>query len=216
MRYLPLSIVLSAAASIAGAQVLSPRMGITAGVNQSRIAGTAVDVSNHTGAAVGAYLVVPSASGWSIQAGAIWTQKGWKREEPGTRDLSVVDLTYLQLPLLARYDFAPAGRFGAMVFGGPGLGFRSGCALSATPQSTGRTSTVTCAEAEDLSGGSIKFESFDIAAILGGGVRVAASRVNVVATAQYDFGLKRIATSGDNKNRTMTAALAFEFPLRRR
>jgi hypothetical protein len=210
--------VMMASLTLAGrdavAQQRSPHIGAFGGMNQSHVAGTGSDIANHSGAAAGAYVGLPFATNWSFQTGVTWTQKGWERSDP--QDLNVVKLDYLAVPLLLRYDFAQHERVGGLVYFGPALASRSGCSLSSTSHSTGATVAASCDEVERQSSGSVAFNSFDVGAVVGAGGRFSAGRVNMIAAAQYDFGVKKIANSGDNKNRTATFSLGLEAPIGRR
>lgn len=196
------------------AQQRLPHIGAFAGMSQSHVVGTGNDLTNHSGATVGAYVALPLAGDWSFQTGVTWTQKGWERSDP--QDLNVVKLDYVALPLLLRYDFAQQRRFGGLVYFGPALASRSGCSLSSISHSTGASVAASCDEAERQSNGSLAFNSFDVGALIGAGGRLNAGRVELVAAAQYDFGVKKVATFGDNKNRTATVSVGLEVPIGRR
>jgi hypothetical protein len=209
--------LLAGGTGIASAEAPSLRVGVTAGVNQAHINGSgASNISNLSGGMFGAYAVLPMEGDWSLQAGAQFSVKGWQYDEPGTRDLSVVKLNYVEIPLLLRYDFARTNRTGAFIYGGPGIGFRTGCALSATTHSTGVTQHATCAEVETMSNGSVKFNSLDAGAIGGLGARFGVGRAQLVVTAQYELGLRTVMVSDDSKNRALTLGAGFELPIHRK
>lgn len=195
------------------AQTPPAHVGLFAGVNEAKVDGSAVsDISNHTGGAFGGYLSVPLSPQWRFQVGAGYTMKGWERDEPGTHDLAVVKLNYVEVPVLVAYDFMPRERVGGFLFGGPGFSFRTGCSIGERPFATGVTTTLACADIPSSSG--ISFKSFDAGAIAGGGLRLAVGRERLVASAQYELGLTQIYTSKDAKNRAFTFALGVEVPLR--
>ena len=125
-------------------------------------------------------------------------------------------LNYLEVPLLLRYDIAAPQRVGGFVLGGLGLGFRTGCSVSATTHSTGQTQTVTCSELERLSNGSVTFKSFDPGAIVGAGLRVAVGREQLVLTSQYEIGLTQVQSGIDAKNRALTFGFGLEVPIGRK
>src|SRR5665213_3224584 len=182
--------LLAGAATLATAQTPSPRIGIVAGMNQATVSGSGViDPSNHAGGLFGAYAVVPLSEAWSIQTGVMLSQKGWERHESDTQDVDAAKVSYLEVPVLLRYDFAQKERVGAFLFGGAGLGFRSTCNLSSTVHSTGETQTTTCAEVKTLTNGSFAFNSFDGGIIGGAGVRLAVGSQQLVLTTQYEMGL---------------------------
>jgi hypothetical protein len=194
------------------AQGREARVGLVAAMNQSRVEGQVSDVTNRSGRAFGVYSATPIKGAWSLQSGAIWTQKGWGREEPGTRDLAEVKLAYVEVPVLLRYDVAPRARVGGVLIAGPGFAFRTGCTLATTDASAGTTAEASCAEIDQLTNGAFSLSSFDVGAIGGAGVRVAAGRANVLATAQYELGLRNLESGRDSKNRAATIAIGLELP----
>jgi hypothetical protein len=192
------------------AQLPKARLGVFAGMNQSRIGGSATEISNHSGASAGAYVALPFSGAWSFQTGAAWSQKGWEHSD--SRDQNVIKIDYVELPALLRYDFARAARLGAFTYFGPAFGFRGACSYSAISHANGSTFGVSCDEIERQSNGNQRFNSFDIGGIGGLAARYAAGRVNLTATAQYNYGFKAIGF-GDNKNRAATFGVGLEIPL---
>jgi hypothetical protein len=134
--------------------------------------------------------------------------KGWERDEPGTGDLAVVKLNYVEIPVLLAYDFTPRERFGAILLGGPGLSFRTGCSIGAQP-SGGTMATGDCTA--NVSG--VTFKSFDLGAIAGGALRTSLGQTQIVAGAQYELGLTKVESSSDAKNRALTFSLGVELPI---
>ncbi len=206
-------LALSMFASIAAAQTSPVRVGVFAGMNEAKIDGSSVsDISNRTGGAFGGYVAVPLSPEWRFQVGAEYTMKGWERDEPGTHDFAVAKLDYLEVPVLFGYDFTPASRAGASLFGGAGLAVRTGCSVGIRPFATGVTSTMACSSLESASG--VKFKSFDAGAIAGGSLRYTIGRERIVASAQYELGLTQIYDANDAKNRAFTFSLGVELPIR--
>lgn len=202
---------------ITAAQAPSPRIGLFAGLNQAHVDGSSVsDISNRNGGAFGLYYGLPLGSpDWSLQTGLVSTAKGWRREEPGTRDVALVRMNYLELPVLLRGELAANQSMGGFVYGGAGLAFRSGsCSLSGTNHATGATLSASCADVERAGG--LKFETFDVGAILGAGARVNLGRQRLVVTAQYEHGLRNVQTDHDIKNRVLTYGAGFEVPIGRK
>jgi hypothetical protein len=208
-----LVVALSMLASVAAAQTTPLRVGVFAGVNEAKVDGSAVsDISNHTGGAFGGYISVPLSPEWRIRIGAGYTIKGWERDEPGTRDLAVVKLNYVEVPALVAYEIAPQDRIGGSLFGGAGLAFRTGCSIGVRPFATGVMTTLGCADVERLAG--FKFQTFDAGAIAGGAAHLAVGRERLVASAQYELGLTKIYADHDAKNRAFTFSLGVELPIR--
>jgi hypothetical protein len=105
---------------IVSAQSPSPRVGLFVGFNQAHVDGSSVsDISNRNAGAWGLYYAVPLAgSDWSFQTGGMLTSKGWRREEPGTHDVAVVRMNYVEVPLLLRAEIARNEAIGGYVIGG--------------------------------------------------------------------------------------------------
>lgn len=215
MHWMLLSLVAGGAA-VAAAQSTPARVGVFGGLNMAHVDGDVSDISNHKGPNFGAYFAAPINDGWAFQVGAGISSRGWEREEPGTQDLNVVKLSYFEVPLLMRYDFAAESRVGGFIMGGAGLGFRSGCELSGTVHASGVTQTFSCDEVDRLSNGSVKFNSFDTGAILGGGLRIAAGREQLVLSAQYEHGLMTVQNDREIKSRAFTFGAGVEIPLHRK
>jgi hypothetical protein len=208
------TLLLFVCGSVAAAQTPGVRFGVTGGVNFAKVQGSGVfDISNHTGALVGAYVAYPLSGGWSFQTGGSFSARGWERDEPGTRDLSVVKLNYIEVPALLRYDFASQQRVGYFGFAGPAFSLRTGCSIDATTHATGVTQSASCDELESRSSGQVAFNSFDWGMLGGAGLRFGFGSANLVATAQYEVGLKQIEKSVDAKSRAASFALGVELPL---
>ncbi len=193
------------------------QIGVSGGVNLSQISGGgSSDISNRTAGSGGVYAVIPISDGWSLQTGALLSMKGWQRDEPGTHDLTVARLTYVELPLLLRYDAAINDKAGGFLYAGPGFGFRTGCSIAETTHSTGQTASLTCDAIASASSGTLTFKSFDPGAIGGVGLRFDVGRAAVVATAQYELGLSTISNALNAKNRTASFGLGIEVPIHRK
>jgi hypothetical protein len=144
--------------------------------------------------------------------------KGWRRVEPGTGDEATIKLNYFEVPLLMRVNLGPSAApslFGAFLKGGFGLGFRATCAVETKDASSNVTVSATCEEIESASNGALKFKSFDVGAIIGGGVSRRVGRQYLVLSAQYELGLSKIQEGNDITNRTLTFGAALELPVRR-
>lgn len=100
----------------------NPEFGIRAGVNYASILSLPV-VGEHSpriGFVGGAYAVIPiPSSSFSFQPELLFTQKGIEIES--TND--VLKLSYLQLPLFARFDFAEESHLSPHLLLGPYVAF---------------------------------------------------------------------------------------------
>src|SRR4051812_48757623 len=114
-------IVIAAAACVASAQDAPPVFGVWGGATQSRLVGwssVGPGISNRTGtASFGGYGLVPLNPSWTMQIGASYSQKGWRRLLPGTLDTSVVKVDYFALPVQGRFDLGVTHVVGAFAAG---------------------------------------------------------------------------------------------------
>lgn len=113
-------IILSAAVLFAGfAQAQSPTFGIKAGVNIAKFAGDPdPDSEFNTGLAAGVYTNIPMSTTFSFEPSLEYSQKG-AEFTTGANSEAKTKITYLDLPLVVKYNFTPA--FG--LFAGPQVSF---------------------------------------------------------------------------------------------
>lgn len=201
-------IAAAAAASTASAQQGgSAAFGVFGGATQSRLVGfssVGPGISNRTGISFGAYGLVPLNPSWTVQIGASYSQKGWKRQLPGTLDTTSVKIDYFELPVQARFDLGVTHVVGAFAAGGLSLAVRAQCSQSSLSVSAGDTTTVSCAEVKRLSGGTIGYRSFDAGAVVTGGLRFTISQLRLLLFAKYDRGLLDVNTNANGQNQVLT------------
>jgi hypothetical protein len=217
-RWLTMLMLAGATGTLSAQLPKIPRLGLFIGGTEAQVDGSVSDISNRTGVAFGAYGVIPIDQTWSAEPGAFYSMKGWKRVEPGTGDQSIVKLNYFEIPLLMRVNLgasAAPSLFGAFIKGGFGLGFRATCSIETKDASSNVTASASCDDIETASSGTVKFKSFDVGAIIGGGVRRRVGRQDLVLSAQYELGLSKIQDNNDITNRTLTFGIALEVPVRR-
>ncbi len=112
--------ILSAALLFAGfAQAQSPTFGVKAGVNIAKFAGDPDPNSEfNTGLAAGVFTNIPLSSGFSFEPSAEYSQKGAEFTTALNTEVKS-KITYIDIPLVAKYNFTPA--FG--LFAGPQVSF---------------------------------------------------------------------------------------------
>jgi len=104
------------------------KVGALAGVSLSNFTGTddSVSASGKTGFAGGLYVGFPMGKSFVIEPEVLYVNKGAKNNTASpTQTLS---LNYIEIPVLARYNFKPEG--GAFLLLGPSVGFSTNCKLT--------------------------------------------------------------------------------------
>ena len=173
-----------------GLLLLSPsaragtRVGVAAGPNFARYSGSLappeISFSGATNLGVGAVVEVDVSTRVSLAATPMLLQKGtgfygWGSASDTTGS---VDMTYLELPLLARYSFTSTG-LRPYVTAGPTLGFRR----SATITRVERGELGVTEDIEDITQG------MDLGLAIGAGVAVPAGRLGFFVEGRYSLGL---------------------------
>jgi hypothetical protein len=196
------SMVLSAAllatvgAVSAQAQALNPKptLGVIAGLNLAKVGGSDVsDVSNRTGLAAGLYATFHMHKGFGIEPEALFSMQGAKS---GTQ---TVKLNYIQVPVLARYDFPSKSPAMPFLVAGPAFGFKAGCKVSDGSESA------SCSDA------GMDTKSFDLGAAVGAGVGFRAGKNTVSVQARYTHGFSDIVDGASVKNRDIGILAGISF-----
>ena len=151
------------------------------------------DKSNRTGF-VGGLFMNYDASIFGFQIGAQYSQKGVDLDiGNAVREFS---LSYLEIPAVVKLGI-PLGVIKPSVFGGAGLGFKTGC------DSNGED----CAD---------DFKGTDLSGIAGADVAIYLGSISIWADGRYHFGLSNINDTNDvvgdlkNRNWTIQAGLGFK------
>lgn len=150
------------------------------------------NLDKRTGLAVGGFVDVPIAPGFSFQPEFLYSQKGAKFEDFDGEDVTI-KYDVIQIPLLAKFNFgandAPVQGF---VVAGPGLAFRVKAEIDYD---------VTNELDEDLED---EVESFEFSGIVGAGVKFGMASVEV----RYDHGFTNLNSVEDDpfeiKSRTFS------------
>ena len=175
--------------------------GVKAGVNFASISDAGeLSTSQRMGLVGGLWVVVP-ANRFSFQVEGLFTEKGVAMEimEDGLTIDADVRIRYIEVPVLARFDFGADGstaRF--FIVGGAAPAFKVGDArIRAEFEGEEETETI-----DDI-------ESFDLGLVGGAGVQF--GRANVEA--RYTHGLMKLSSDDedDAKNRVFTVTFGFRF-----
>jgi hypothetical protein len=164
---------------------------------------------------VGALLSFGLTPAFSLDLGALYTQKGFNI---GLDDINApagssagLQLTYIEIPFLARGKIATGGSFTPYVFGGPAVRIETNCRVTA--ESQGASASLDC----DNAGTGVQTEAFDVGAMIGAGVELELGPVGVTADISYDVGLKNLNDNSQGsdsiKNRTLTFSAGLVVPL---
>ncbi|MDZ4673802.1 MAG: porin family protein [Gemmatimonadota bacterium] len=140
----------------------------------------------------------------SLAPALLLTRKG--ATQAGQGFSSTLALTYLQVPILARFRFSDAGTSGSLgthFYLGPAIGLRVGCSVSAT--SGFQTSSSSCDEAAGDDPDVAQFTSSEFSGIAGFGVDIGSASVSL----QYELGLRSIADNLDLKTQTVSAVVRY-------
>jgi hypothetical protein len=156
-----------------------------------------------TGLHGSAFVELPISSFAAIRSGIGWVQKGI--EDRIDSDLTGrIELSYVQIPLLARVTIPSEVGVAAHGLIGPVLSLKSGCQVVLESQQ-GQTTSVEC-DSPLLQGG-VPITASDLGFLVGGGVTLAPrSRIGVILQVAYELGLSSIDDSGlgfNTKNRAV-------------
>ena len=184
--------------SVAAAQTLYPTtFGLKAGVNSSTLSSDdeRLDVGSRWGAVAGAFVGKNISENLGIQLEGLFSQRG--ANDKTNRSDNAIRLTYLDVPLTARFGSTTANNMHFHAFTGPQLGIK----LSAKYK-------------DDFSGTEMDLDdevkSWDFGWTVGAGVEM--NRISL--DARYTLGLTNIDNSDSDsslKNRTFTVLLGYRF-----
>jgi Outer membrane protein beta-barrel domain len=188
------------------AQSRTPRVGITAGISSSTIAGDADDIiSRKTGLTAGVVAVFPVGASVAIQPEILYAMKGAKSASSGI--VGTLRLNYFEIPLLVRFDAAPSGRAKPFLYAGPTLAMRAGCDFEV--KEAGATQKFNCDEFETEGSG---FKTLDYSVLIGGGLAFDVSGKVFSVSVRYDHSLSKFVDDGDLKHRVISVLGTLEFP----
>ena len=197
----------------------TPRFGIIAGANlatQTRLQ----DASNRIGFAGGLMAVLPVSPSFAIQPELLFTMKGEKLKQGGISATSKID--YIELPVLARFEIPAFGRVKPLLYGGPGVAYRTHCTLggivgSFNAEGIGslEATSVSCDSAVRLDAllePGAKYSSMDVDGIIGGGFAFDVGGRTITVGVRYDVGFVKFYRYSDSKNRALSFMGTLEWP----
>lgn len=195
--------------SVAPAQKTTA-FGVMAGGTFSKFGGADVqDAKTHVGFAAGGFVTLGLSPSFALQPELLFVQKGAK-DESDPNLTATIKLSYLEMPLLAKFRLPAKGNGGQIsphAYGGGAIAFRLGCRIKVASGSTSLSS-----DCEDDPDTEVKKTDFSL--IFGLGVDIGRAMID----ARYDLGLSTLDGSSEHndvKNRTfyLLAGWTFRSPM---
>ncbi len=167
-----------------------------------------VDAGNLMGFAVGGFIEYSLSPTFAIQPEVLYNTKGMKFEEGDVSEK--ITLTYMQIPVLLKFNIPTAGNFDPFIYAGPSVGIL----LSAKDKLEGTDEDYD----EDIKD---SFKSTDFSAVLGLGAGIPmGTSGQLTFEFRYDMGLTNVAEdivvdtetiAGDAKTQSMGFLIGFSF-----
>ncbi len=167
-----------------------------------------VDIKNLMGFAVGGFIEYSFSPSFAIQPEILYNTKGVKFEQGDVTDK--VTMTYMQIPVLLKFNIPTAGNFDPFIYAGPSVGIL----LSAKDKLEGTDDDYD----EDIKD---SFKSTDFTAVLGLGAGIPmGTSGQLTFEFRYDMGLTNVAEDmvvdtetfeGDVKTQNMGIFIGFSF-----
>lgn len=203
-------LALSLTPAAGSAQQKTVALGALAGVDVADQAGQDVFAPHdRLGFIGGASLAYRFADRWSIQADALYVQKGGKQnsdQEP--EDIpDELFLEYLEVPLLLKFALG-TGSTRPELFAGPSVAFELGCTYDVFPD--GSSNPVSCADA------GLQTRSIDVGIAFGGDLEIPLGSGHFVIDARGIVGLGSFDDSEDEldfRNRILALMVGYRFDL---
>ena len=166
----------AAGVSQARAQAASsprPTYGALAGVNFATLSGDDVEgASSRTGFIGGGFVTFHFHNGLGLEPELLYSQQGASSSDNGT----ALRMSFVQIPVLLRYDFRVRSGPRPFVLAGPSIGIKVSCSAS------GEGVSVDCDRAD------LQTTGFDLGGTLGGGVAFRAGKQSLSLGARYTIG----------------------------
>jgi hypothetical protein len=172
------------AATAAPASAQSVSYGILAGASFSDMMNTDFTATTSTGFAGGFYAGIPLKTSLVLEPELLYTNKGANIEGAS----ATVNLNYIEIPVLLRYNFNPDG--GPFAYVGPYVGFNMDC------NTTTPLATVNCSDA-----------SVNANTVFGGALGVGFQKSAWGFDLRYEYDFTDAVDSGPGKNSTFMALL---------
>lgn len=172
-------------------------IGFKLGLNLSTLDGEGFDdADTRTAFTGGGFVRLGITNMLSIQPELMYSPKGAESEEDvnGSTFTTAIELDYIEVPVLIRADVASGAMLAPYIYGGPAFAFEASCSI--TGEGEGVEFEADCDEGE---GEGLERKSFDVGAMVGGGLSFPAGPGSILIEGRYNFGLINIADS-DNEN----------------
>ncbi len=211
-----LSLVLLCASGTRSATAQGVSLGFKGGLNSSTLSSKEEPelVKTRTGFNVGGVLSIQSSGPFALRLGAAYTKKGADLET-GVPDVTGgIELTYVEVPVLATIIFptGPASKVAPLIFAGPVIGIETGCKVKAEGLGVSASVDGDAGGTED-----IPTKSVDVGVMFGGGLQFDTGPASIVLEVAYTLGLVNIddtpMTTDEIKNRNLSFSVGLMFPL---
>lgn len=197
-------VVLALSARVLVAQTTplpATRVTVLAGLNVATFTGDG-NPDNRAGFVGGVGLVAPFAPDWSFQPELTYSMKGAKASEGGAE--ATIKLSYIEIPLLLRWDLPASTMAHPFFHAGPAVAFRVGCSAEIN------SGDVTLSSSCDNAGADVK--TLDLGVMFGGGIAFKHMNHTASIGVRYNVGMNDIADGNDQKNRVLSFIATFEWP----
>lgn len=181
---------------------------IKGGISYAKITHDLSDFDYEMGIVVGLAMSYDLAPGFSLQPELLYVQQGAKNEYEEMNEMGeligsgdyIMDLDYIQIPVLAKVDLPVAGSVLPSIIAGPAIAFK----INAEGTYEGSTGDVS-ADLEDVN-------STNLSLIVGLGLKLGAGPAGVNVEARYNYGLSKIYDGPiDIQNRSIQGLVGFSF-----
>jgi hypothetical protein len=151
--------------------------------------------------------------GFAIQPELMYVTKGAKEsftEEGFSGDVEL-RLDYIEVPVLFVLPFA-AGNISPFVYAGPAFSLEVGCKVAVSAGGFSGTEDCDDGEFED---GEFDRRTFDVGAMIGGGVAIPMGPGAITLEGRYNFGLVNLIKDGDGtiRNRSGAVLVGYQVPI---
>ena len=171
------------------------------GANIAKVDGDGMDTNAKFGLDIAVVADIPVTDAVSVQPELHFLQKGYKLDI-GAGDDPTRALNYIELPVLAKYNFGDAESVSGFVLVGPSIGFGIGY------------KTKFGDEEETGSFSDANLNTVDFSANIGGGVNIPISSGTVVIDVRYLLGFANIFDGeADAKNRGINFGVGYVTPI---
>lgn len=176
------------------------------------VLGAGVESDTRKGVMLGAFLTFAPASFISIQPEVNYTQWGTEFVQDGVEN--ELKMTYLQVPLLAKFNFGPAPGMGLRphLALGPYIAYNTDCDFT-----FGHSGELNCGDDDEDTGEPALVKDWDWGGVFGGGLEFSGARGSLIIDGRYNLGLSDVFEDegqgdGNAKNNVWTLMIGFAIP----